>query len=140
MTEEGGEGGKRKRGTGPKTEREGEKEGGGGKMEETHYQEEGVAENRTRTEKSETETEAGGEVGTSSQTCYKKGQMANIYFTNSDKVTIGDFVKDHKELYDKRNEHFKARKECLWERSINSHKLFGLSRRGQASSQSLDKS
>ena len=31
-----------------------------------------------------------------------------------------DFVKDHEELYDKTNEHFKdkARKECLWEEFI----------------------
>ena len=36
-----------------------------------------------------------------------------------------DFVKDHKELYDKTNEHFKdkARKKCLWERFTNSQKL-----------------
>ena len=36
-----------------------------------------------------------------------------------------DFVKDHEELHDKINEHYKdkARKECLWERFDNSHKL-----------------
>ena len=34
-------------------------------MEETHSQQEGVAEKRARTEKSDTETEAGGEAGTS---------------------------------------------------------------------------
>ena len=36
-----------------------------------------------------------------------------------------DFVKDHEDLYDKTNEHFKdnARKECLWEQFTNSHKL-----------------
>ena len=36
-----------------------------------------------------------------------------------------DFVKDHKDLYDKTSEHFKdkARKECLWERFTNSRKL-----------------
>ena len=67
-------------------------------MEETHFQEEEVAEKRTRTKKSETETQAGGEVGISSRSCYKKDQMTNIYFTDSDKETIGDFVKDHKEL------------------------------------------
>ena len=33
-------------------------------MKETHLQEEGVAEKRARTEKSDTETEAGGEAGT----------------------------------------------------------------------------
>ena len=41
--------------------------------------------------------------------------MTNIYLTDSGKEAIVDFVKDHKELYDKMNEHFKdkARKECL---------------------------
>ena len=34
-------------------------------MKETHSQVEGVAANRARTEKSDIETEAGGEVGTS---------------------------------------------------------------------------
>ena len=36
-----------------------------------------------------------------------------------------DFVKDHEELYDRTNHHFKdkARKECLWERFTNSCKL-----------------
>ena len=36
-----------------------------------------------------------------------------------------DFVKDHEELYNKTNEHFKgkARKECLWESFTNSRKL-----------------
>ena len=36
-----------------------------------------------------------------------------------------DFVKDHQELYDKTNKHFKdkARKKYLWERFTNSHKL-----------------
>ena len=36
-----------------------------------------------------------------------------------------DFVKDHKELFEKTNEHFKdkARKEYLWERFANSCKL-----------------
>ena len=36
-----------------------------------------------------------------------------------------DFAKDHKESYNKTNEHFKdkARKECLWPRFTNSRKL-----------------
>ena len=52
--------------------------------------------------------------------------MTNIYLTDSDKEAIVDFVKDHKELYDKTNEHFKdkGRKECLREQFANSHKLF----------------
>ena len=61
----------------------------------------GVAEKRPQTEKSDTETEAVGEAGPS-ESRYKKG---NIYLTDSDE-TIVDFVKDHKELYHKTNEHF----------------------------------
>ena len=36
-----------------------------------------------------------------------------------------DFVKEHEKLYNKANEYFKdkARKECLWERFTNGHKL-----------------
>ena len=33
--------------------------------------------------------------------------MTNIYLMDSDVETIVDLVKDHKELYDKTNEHFK---------------------------------
>ena len=83
---------------------------------ESHSQEEGVAEKRPRTEKSDTETEAvGGEVGLS-QSRYKKGHMTNIYLTDLDEETIVDFEMDHEEFYGKTNEHFKdkARKECLW--------------------------
>ena len=63
---------------------------------------------------------AGGEAGPS-QSQYK----TNIYVTDSDKEVIVDFVKDHKELYDKSNEYFKdkASKECLWEQFANSRKL-----------------
>ena len=32
--------------------------------------------------------------------------MTNIYLTDPDKVAIVDFVKDHKELYEKTNGHF----------------------------------
>ena len=41
--------------------------------------------------------------------------MTNIYLTDLDEEAFVDFVKDHKELYDKTNEHFldKSRKECL---------------------------
>ena len=63
--------------------------------------------------------------------------MTNIYLTNSDEEAIVDIVKDHKELYDKTNEHFKdkARQECLRERFANSCRLSrcarpGLSRKG----------
>ena len=60
-----------------------------------------------------------------SQSRYKKGHMTNIYLTDSDEEAIMNFVKDHEELYNKSNEHFKdkARKECLWERFANSCKL-----------------
>ena len=77
-----------------------------------------------RTDKSDTETEAGGEAGIS-QSPYKKEHMTDIYLTDSDEEAIVDFAKDHEELYNKTNEHFKdkARNECLWERFANSRKL-----------------
>ena len=74
---------------------------------------------------SETDTEGGGEADTSKlYSRNKKGHMTNIYLTDLDEA-IGDFVKDHEESYDKTNEHFKdkARKDCLWQRFANSHKL-----------------
>ena len=51
--------------------------------------------------------------------------MTNIYLTDSDEDVIVDFVKDHKEFYNKTNEHFKdkARKECLLKRFSNSRNL-----------------
>ena len=47
--------------------------------------------------------------------------MTNIYLTDSDEELMMDFVKDHEELYNKTNEHFKdkARNECLWEKFAN---------------------
>ena len=73
-----------------------------------------MAQNQARTDKNDTEidTEAGGEAHL---ICT---QDKNIYLMNSYEEVILDFVKDHKQLYDKTNEHFKdkARKECLWER------------------------
>ena len=79
---------------------------------------------RPRTKKCDTETEGGGEAGPS-QSRYKKGHMANIYLMDSDEEAIVNFVKDHKELYDKTNEHFggKARKESLFEQFLNSRNL-----------------
>ena len=56
--------------------------------------------------KSDTNTEAGGEAGTS-QSQYKKVYISNIYLTDSDEEAIVDFVKDHRELYDKNDKHFK---------------------------------
>ena len=84
------------------------------------------AEKRAKTDKSDTETEAEAEESQehhSHET--RKGHMTNIYLMDSNEEAIVDFVKAHKELYDKINEHFKdkARKDCLWEMFANSHKL-----------------
>ena len=74
---------------------------------------------------SEMDTEVRGEAGIS-QFRHKKGHMRNISLTDSDEEAIVDFVKDHEELYDKTNEHFKVkgRKQCLWERFISCWKQF----------------
>ena len=50
----------------------------------------------------------------------------HICLTDSDEVAVVDFVKDHEELYDKTNEHFKdkARKKYLWDRFTNICKLY----------------
>ena len=79
-----------------------------------------MAEKCAKTDKSDTEldtcAEGGGEVGTlQSHSGHKKRHMTNIYLTDFDEKAIVDFVKVHEELYDKTNEHFKAkaRKECL---------------------------
>ena len=70
------------------------------------------------------DTEAGGEAGTCqcTQDTKSKGHMTNIYLMDSDDKAIVDFVKNHEELKDKTNEHFKdiTRNECLWERFSNS--------------------
>ena len=87
-----------------------------------------VIKKHARTDRSGTEidTEGGGEADTSqSYSRPKKGHMTNIYLTDSDEEAIVHFVKDHEELYDKTNGHFKDKgeKECLWERFANSRKL-----------------
>ena len=43
--------------------------------------------------------------------------MKSIFMSDSDKETIVEFVKQHKELYDKTNDSFKdkQKKESLWE-------------------------
>ena len=91
--------------------------------EATHSTEERVAKKHARTDINDTEidTDAGGEAGTSqSYSRHKKRHMTNIYLTDSEEEEIVDFVKDHKELYNKTNEHFKdkAMKECHWERTF----------------------
>ena len=98
------------------------------KAETPQSTEEAVAKQRQRTERSESEmdTEGGGEAGTYQLLSRRnKRHMTNIYFTDSDEKAIVDFVKDHEELFDKTNKHFKdkARKDCLWERFTSSHKL-----------------
>ena len=67
----------------------------------THSAEDRVAEKSPRTDRSDTQM-GGGEAGTSqSQSRHKKGHMSNIYLIDSVGKAILDFVKDHKELYDK---------------------------------------
>ena len=59
---------------------------------------------RSRIERSESEmdTEGEREAGTSQfQSRCKKGDVTNIYVTDSDEEVNVDFVKDHYELYDK---------------------------------------
>ena len=53
----------------------------------------------------------------STQSRQKKGQMKSIFLSDSDKEAIVEFVKQHKELYDKINDSFKdkQKKERLWE-------------------------
>ena len=68
--------------------------------------EEGLHEKRQRTERSgsEMEKEAGGETSqSSSQLQRKKGNMTNIYLTDSSEGVKVNFVKDHDKLYDKTN-------------------------------------
>ena len=51
--------------------------------------------------------------------------MTNLYLTDSDKEAIVDFVKDHKDLYEKTSEPFKdkERKQCFWKEFAKSRKL-----------------
>ena len=53
----------------------------------------------------------------STQSRQKKGQMKSISLSDSDEEAIVEFVKQHKELYDKTNNSFKdkQKKERLWE-------------------------
>ena len=43
----------------------------------------------------------------STQSRQKKGQMKSIFLNGSDEEAIAEFVKQHKELYDKTNDSFK---------------------------------
>ena len=89
------------------------------------HPQEGQLENRPRTERSNTETEADGAKAGPSQLHYKNGHMTNVYLTDLRRRLAKDFVKDHEELYDKTSEHFKdkARKEFLWEEFARSHNV-----------------
>ena len=53
----------------------------------------------------------------STQSRQKKGQMKFTFLSDSDKVAIVEFIKQHQELYDKTNSSFKdkQKKERLWE-------------------------
>ena len=53
----------------------------------------------------------------STQSRQKKGQMKSIFLSDLDEEAIVEFVKQHKELYDKTNDSFKdkQKKERLWE-------------------------
>ena len=53
----------------------------------------------------------------STQSRQKKGQMKFIFLSDSNEEAIVEFVKQHKELYDRTNDKFKdkQRKEGLWE-------------------------
>ena len=53
----------------------------------------------------------------STQSRQKKGQMKSIFLSDSDEEAIVEFVKQHKELYDKTNDSFKdkQKKKRLWE-------------------------
>ena len=106
---EGVEGGQRE-GGGTTTATE-----GGGKSRGNILSRGGAARKKGQEERSDTETEAaGGETG-SSQSHYKKGHMTNVCLTDSVRGATVDFMKDHKQLYNKTNEHFTdtVRKESI---------------------------
>ena len=92
-----GEGGKRKGGRGTETE--------GGSQEAGNYTlSRGGSGQKARTDRSDIEMDSkgGGEAGTSqSHSWHKKGNITNIYRTDSDDEAIVDFLKDHEELYNK---------------------------------------
>ena len=68
-----------------------------------------IGENKVRTDM-DTDVE-------STQSKQKKGQMKSIFLSDSGEEAIVEFVKQHKELYDKTNDSFKdtQKKERLWE-------------------------
>ena len=77
---------------------------------------------RERREDSQERTEKRARTDTdtdieSTQSRQKKGQMESISLSDSDEEAIMEFVKHHRELYDKTNDSFrdKQKKERLWE-------------------------
>ena len=79
------------------------------RMERESREEEERGEKRTRTNM-DTDVE-------STQSRQKKGQMKPIFLSDSDEEAIVEFIKQHKELYDKTNDSFKdkQKKERLWD-------------------------
>ena len=61
----------------------------------------------------------------STQSRKNKGQMKSNFLTDSDEEAIVEFVKQHKELYDKTNNNFKdkQKKETLWETLASTRNL-----------------
>ena len=61
----------------------------------------------------------------STQSRQKKGHMKSIFLSNSDEEAIVEFVKQHKELYDKTNDSFKdkQKKERFWEQLATTRNL-----------------
>ena len=61
----------------------------------------------------------------STQSRQKKGQMKSIFLSDSDEEAIVEFIKQHKELYDKTNDSFKdkQKKERLWEQLASTRNL-----------------
>ena len=77
---------------------------------------------RERREDSQERTEQRAQTDTdtdveSTQSRQKKGPMKSIFLSDSDEEAITEFVKQHRELYDKINGSFrdKQKKERLWE-------------------------
>ena len=61
----------------------------------------------------------------STQSRQKKGQMKSIFLSDSDEEAIVEFVKQHRELYDKTKDSFKdkQKKERLWEQLASTRNL-----------------
>ena len=105
------------------------------RREKATHSAEGVAEKHARTDRSDTEMDNAQRVEERRAHLSRiqdSRRGTNIYLIDSDEESIVDIVKDHEELYDKTNEHFKdnTKKGCLWERFANSHSLSRCTRPG----------